>query len=223
MSDTVIELKNVSKTFRLDSIQVDALKNLSLTIKKGELTAIVGPSGSGKSTLMYIMGCLDTPTEGKVIFEGEDVSGLSEERLAHIRNQKIGFVFQMYNLLPRTSAMANVLLPVLYSEISEEEGKRRAQELLQNMGLADRWNHTPSQLSGGEQQRVAIARALINQPSLVLADEPTGNVDSKTGEEILILLKEVNQKGNTVVIVTHDITVAKKCHRVIKIKDGQIL
>ena len=219
----VLELRNVSKIFKLDSLDLKVLDNVSLKIKKGEFVAIMGSSGSGKSTLMYIMGCLDNPTSGEVLFEGKSVLGLSEEELAKIRNQKIGFVFQMFNLLPRTSAQANVELPLIYSKILPEERKKKSQEILKKLSLSERTSHSPSQLSGGEQQRVAIARALITNPSLILADEPTGNIDSKSGKEIMEIFKKLNREGNTIVVVTHDKEIAKYAQRVIKIYDGRII
>lgn len=223
MAVPVLELKHINKSFLLDTIQVDALKNINLTIKQGELAAIMGPSGSGKSTLMYIMGFLDTPTSGQVIFEGHDVSKLTENQQAAIRNGKIGFIFQMFNLLPRTSALDNVLMPLTYSDENKAIGKDRALKLMERVGISHRISHFSNQMSGGEQQRVAITRAFINNPSLILADEPTGNLDSKTGEEIIKILKEFNKEGKTIVVVTHDLEVAKKCDRIIKIKDGQLI
>jgi len=219
----LLKLKNVSKIYQMDSIQVKALDNISLEIKKGEFVSIMGSSGSGKSTLMHIMGCLDIPTAGKVIFEGEDVSRLNEAELAKIRNQKIGFVFQGFNLLPRTSALANVELPLIYTHLdNQKKEKKKAAEILKMVGLEKRKNHFPSQLSGGEQQRVAIARALVNNPLIILADEPTGNLDSKTGKEIMEIFQELNKEGNTIIIVTHEAQIARCAQRIIKLKDGKI-
>lgn len=223
MAIPVLELKHINKCFSFDAIQVNALKDINLTIKRGELAAIMGPSGSGKSTLMYIMGFLDTPTSGQILFEGEDVSKLNENQQAAIRNEKIGFVFQMFNLLTRTSALDNVLLPLTYSQVDKNQAKERALKLMARVGISHRISHFPNQMSGGEQQRVAITRAFINNPSLILADEPTGNLDSKTGDEIIKILKEFNKEGKTIVIVTHDLEVAEKCHRIIKIKDGELI
>lgn len=219
----LLKLKNVSKTYKSGEVTFNALSNVSLEIRKGEFLAIMGPSGSGKSTLMYIMGCLDTPTKGEVYLENEDVLSLPEAKLAKIRNRKVGFVFQNFNLLPRTSALANVMLPLAYSDAPGKIRKEQAVTLLEKLGLSERKDYFPSQLSGGEQQRVAIARALINQPSLILADEPTGNLDSKTGQEVIEIFKKLNLEGNTIVFVTHDRQVAKYCQRVVKIRDGKIV
>ncbi|OGH20749.1 MAG: macrolide ABC transporter ATP-binding protein [Candidatus Levybacteria bacterium RIFCSPHIGHO2_02_FULL_37_13] len=219
----LLQLVAVTKTYRLGEHEIRALDSASITIRKGEFVAIVGPSGSGKSTLMHIMGLLDVPTKGLVYLEGKDVSKLSESELAVIRNKKIGFVFQQYNLLERTTALDNVGLPLIYASFSEEEIKKRAKEALVQVGLSERLYHYPNQLSGGQQQRVAIARALINNPSIIFADEPTGNLDTKTGTEILNILKVLNDKGSTVVLVTHEQDIARKAKRIIKIRDGKIV
>lgn len=219
----LLKLTNISKIYQMDGVEIKALDNVSLEIKKGEFTAIQGASGSGKSTLMHIMGCLDTPTGGKVIFENKDVSKLSEAELAKIRSQKVGFVFQSFNLLPRTTALENVVLPLVYTRLDNpNKEKEAAKNTLKALGLGKRIDHFPSQLSGGEQQRVAIARALVNKPSIIFADEPTGNIDSGAGKEIMEILKKLNQKGNTIVVVTHDSQIAKYARRVIKIEDGRI-
>lgn len=219
----VLELSHVSKIYPLGEHKVHALRKVSLIINKGDFVSIVGHSGSGKSTLMHIMGLLDTPTDGSVFLEGRNVSKLREEDLASLRNQKIGFVFQEYNLLERTSALDNVGLPLLYSGVDEDSIKKRADVALISVGLADRVNHFPNQLSGGEQQRVAIARALINQPSIILADEPTGNLDSKTGDEIIRIFKKLNRDGVTVVLVTHEQDLARRAKRIIQMRDGRVL
>lgn len=219
----LLKLQDISKIFRLDGAELKVLDKITLTIQKGEFIAIMGPSGSGKSTLMYIMGCLDTPTSGQIYLEGKSLLGLPENKLAQIRNQKIGFVFQMPNLLPRTTALNNVELPLIYAKTSLSERKKKALDLLAKLGLADRTEHFPSQLSGGEQQRVAIARALINNPSLILADEPTGNLDSKSGKEIMEILKQLNKEDHTIVVVTHDKTIARYARKIIRIQDGRIV
>ena len=218
----ILQLSNVSKTYGTDSHSVTVLKKVNLEIKKGDFIALMGPSGSGKSTLMHIAGCLDVPTSGKVIFENKDVSKLSEAELAQIRNKKIGFVFQSFNLIPRTTALDNVQLPLIYAGVDTEKRKKRPQEVLEQLGLKERITHFPNQLSGGEQQRTAIARALVNKPSIILADEPTGNVDSKTGKEIIEIFKKLNKDGNTVVLVTHDEKIAQNAKKIIKIYDGKI-
>lgn len=206
-----------------DEVIVDALKDVNVEIKKGEFVAIVGPSGSGKSTLMHIIGILDKPTEGQVVLEGKDIAKLTEDELAVLRNKHIGFVFQSFNLLAKTTSVDNVELPLVYSGVKKSERDKRAVEALTKVGLGERLYHTPAQLSGGQQQRVAIARALIGNPSLILADEPTGNLDSKSGREIMDLLKSLNKNGNTIVLVTHDMDIAKNAKRQIIIKDGQIV
>lgn len=217
----LLKLQNVSKVYRPETSPVYALKNVNLEIKQGEYIAIVGPSGSGKSTLMHLIGCLDVPTSGKVFLENKNISQLNESELAIIRNQKIGFVFQTFNLIPRTSALENVILPMVYAKKAGNI-KQKATQVLKTLGLGERLTHHPNQLSGGEQQRIAIARALVNQPKIILADEPTGNLDTKTGESIVNIFKKLNQHGHTVILVTHDPDLAKKTKRIIKIKDGEI-
>ncbi len=222
-STNLLRCEKISKVYQMDSLAVPVLSDVNLVINKNDFMAIVGPSGSGKSTLMHLIGLLDTPTTGRVFLEGHDVSKLSEEKLAQLRNQKIGFVFQTFNLIPRTSALANVELPLIYAGVPDEERKKRSEEILVKMGLEKRIHHFPNQLSGGEQQRVAIARALVNHPSLILADEPTGNLDSKTGAQIIEIFKQLNKEGNTIVLVTHDLEVAKTTQRVVRIYDGKII
>lgn len=219
---TLLELTQITKVFQMNGISVQALRGIDLEIKSGELVSIIGPSGSGKSTLMHIIGCLSRPTKGKYYFGGKKTSQLSDNQLAVIRNQKIGFVFQTFNLLPRVNALANVELPLIYSAIKEKQRKNMALETLRQVNLEDRINHRPNQLSGGQQQRVAIARALVNKPQLILADEPTGNLDTKSGREIMEIFKDLNQKGQTIIIVTHDTEIAKFTKRMIKLKDGKI-
>ncbi len=220
---SLISLSGVKKSYPLgEDVVVEALRGINLKIKKGEFVAIVGPSGSGKSTLMHMIGILDKPTSGTVEIDGKNIAKLSEESLATLRNKYIGFVFQAFNLLPKTTAIENVELPLIYSNINAEERQSRAIKSLQEVGLGDRLNHSPNQLSGGQQQRVAIARALVTNPSLILADEPTGNLDSKSSVEIIELLSAINKKGNTVVIVTHEPEIAKKAKRIVEIKDGKI-
>ena len=220
---SVIDLKGISKKYEMGEEEFYALKDVSLKINKGEFVAIVGPSGSGKSTLMHIIGLLDKPTSGEVYLEGKKTHNLSEVAQANLRNKHIGFIFQTFNLLSRTSALENVEMPLIYSGVSRSQREQRAIEALQIVGLKDKLQNKPSQLSGGQQQRVAIARALVNNPSLILADEPTGNLDSKSGEEILSLLDKLNKKGNTIVVVTHDSDIAKRAKRIITIKDGKIV
>ncbi len=219
----ILQLRKIYKNYQIDSQQLEVLKNINLEIKKGEFTAIMGPSGSGKSTLMHIIGCLDTPTSGQVIFENQDVSQLSEENLAKIRNQKVGFVFQNFNLIPRTTTLANVELPLIYKGVADKERKYLAKKALERFGLGERIYHFPNQLSGGEQQRVAIARALVTQPKIILADEPTGNLDSKSGQEIIKIFQELNNNGHTIILVTHDQEIAKQTKKIIKIRDGKII
>ena len=219
----LIKLEKVTKTYSMGEVEVQALRGIDLDIKKGEFVAIIGPSGSGKSTLMHIIGLLDQPTTGKVFLQEKNVSKLSEEERAVLRNKHLGFVFQSFNLLTRTSALENVSLPLIYSGANKDTRTKRGKEVLEEVGLSDRIDHTSAQLSGGEQQRVAIARALVNDPSLVLADEPTGNLDSKSGKEIMNLLANLNKKGNTIVLVTHELDIAKGAKRTIEIVDGKIV
>ncbi len=218
----LIEIKNITKVYEMGEEKLFALRGVDLNIEQNEYIAIMGPSGSGKSTLMNIIGCLDTPTSGDFILNGKDVHEMDDDELAGIRNNEIGFVFQTFNLLPRSDALHNVELPLIYSGISKAERIRKAEEALVNVGLGDRMKHKPNELSGGQRQRVAVARALVNNPSIILADEPTGNLDTKTGEEIMVLLKELNSKGNTIILVTHEENIAKHAARVVKIRDGMI-
>jgi putative ABC transport system ATP-binding protein len=220
---SIIELRDVSKTYRMGEVEVHALRDVSLRIKEGEFVALMGPSGSGKSTMMNMIGCLDIPTSGSVFLDGQDISQLSESRLARLRGDKIGFVFQFFNLYPSLSVLGNIELPMRIHDYDEKEIGRRSLELLKLIGLEDRKDHLPSQLSGGQMQRVSIARALSTSPSIILADEPTGNIDSKTAREIMNFLKNLHEKGReTIIIVTHDMNVAKYARRIIKLKDGQI-
>jgi len=224
--ETIIELQDIRKTYHMGDIVVPVLRGVSLTVARGELVALMGTSGSGKSTLMNVLGCLDRPDSGLYRLDGEEMSHLSADQRAMVRNHKMGFVFQSFNLLPRTSALDNVAMPLTYTtdHLSEREARRRAAEMLARVGLQDRMDHEPSRLSGGQQQRVAIARALINRPPLLLADEPTGNLDSRTSEEVLAMFQVLNQKeGITIIMVTHDANVALYAQRVIRIHDGMIV
>lgn len=216
----MIELENITKVYRMGKVDVSALRGITINIQKGEIVAIVGASGSGKSTLMNIIGFLDTPTAGKYIFDGADVSRLNDNRLAELRNKRVGFVFQNYNLLSRVNAVANVELPLIYD--GSRAKRQRALEALERVGMGARANHKPTELSGGEQQRVAIARALINNPDVILADEPTGNLDSVSAEQIVSLFCNLNQEGITIVLVTHEIDIAKQAQRIIRLQDGKI-
>lgn len=219
----VIELKNIVRTYDMGGAEeVHALQGVSVTIQKNEYVAIMGPSGSGKSTLMNIIGCLDTPTSGQYMFNGLNVSEMDDNDLAKIRNKEIGFVFQTFNLLARSDSLHNVELPLIYAGIPSAERKRRANETLAHVQLGDRVHHKPNELSGGQRQRVAIARALVTRPSIILADEPTGNLDSKTGEEIMMLFEELHSQGNTIILVTHEPDIAEHAHRTIRLRDGLV-
>ncbi|MGD9148283.1 MAG: ABC transporter ATP-binding protein [Anaerolineae bacterium] len=218
----MIEIKNVTKVYQMGEVEVHALRGVSLQIKDGEFLTIMGPSGSGKSTLMNLLGCLDSPTEGIYTLHDRDVSHLTDAQLAHIRNQEIGFVFQQFNLLPRTSALRQVELPLMYGGVSARERNKQARAALEAVGLGDRMGHKPDELSGGQQQRVAVARALVTQPSIIMADEPTGNLDTRSGEEVLTIFQQLNEQGITVIFVTHDPEIAEYSRRTIHIRDGLI-
>ena len=218
----IIKIRQIIRDFQLGNETVHVLKGIDLDIERGEYLAIMGPSGSGKSTLMNLLGCLDTPTAGSYVLNGKDVSQMSDDELAEIRNKEIGFVFQTFNLLPRTTALDNVALPMVYAGASKKERTARAEEVLEDVGLSDRMDHRPNQLSGGQRQRVAVGRALVNKPSIILADEPTGNLDSKTGDEIMGLFNEIHKAGNTVIMVTHEEEIAAHAHRIIRLRDGLI-
>ncbi|MBC7109519.1 MAG: ABC transporter ATP-binding protein [Archaeoglobi archaeon] len=221
-SEVLIELRDVHKFYELGKVKLHVLRGINLEIYSGELTSIMGPSGSGKSTLMHLMGCLDRPSSGEVIISGVKTNELGDKELSRIRRETIGFVFQSFNLIPRFSALKNVELPMVFSGIPREERVRRARELLERVGLSERIHHKPTEMSGGEQQRVAIARALVNNPRVILADEPTGNLDTATGEGIMKLFEEMNRDGLTIVIVTHDPEIAERTKRIIRIRDGVI-
>ena len=221
-TDAILQLRGITRDFKLGSQTVHVLKGIDLNIGKNEYVALMGPSGSGKSTLMNLLGCLDTPTSGNYELNGTDVSSLNDNALAEIRNSEIGFVFQTFNLLPRSTALENVALPLVYAGLSKEERLARAAEVLDQVGLSDRMDHRPNQLSGGQRQRVAVARALVNKPALILADEPTGNLDSKTSLEIMKLFDEIQAAGNTVILVTHEEDIAQYAKRVIRLVDGNI-
>jgi putative ABC transport system ATP-binding protein len=222
MENTVIEIKGIGKTYRIGEVVVNALREVDLHINKGEYVALMGPSGSGKSTLMNILGCLDTPSRGKYFLNGTDVSNMTDNALAEIRNKEIGFIFQTFNLLARNTSLDNVALPLVYAGISKKDRIIKAESALKSVGLGDRMDHKPNELSGGQRQRVAIARALVNNPSIILADEPTGNLDSKTSYEIMELIEKIHEAGNTVIIVTHEEDIAKRAKRIVRLRDGLI-
>ncbi len=220
--EEIISLKNIRKTYDLGKVKIEVLKGLNAAIHKNEYVAIMGPSGSGKSTLMNILGCLDKPTVGNYVLNGTDVSKMNDDELAEVRNKEIGFVFQTFNLLARLSGVENVALPLIYAGMNKATRTQKAETILQAVGLGHRMKHKPNELSGGERQRVAVARALVNDPSIILADEPTGNLDTKTSYEIMELFEEIHKKGNTVIIVTHEEDIARYAHRIIRIRDGVI-
>ena len=219
----IIELKGVTKIYKMGKVFVQALRGINLKIRKGEFVSIMGPSGSGKTTLMNLIGCLDGPTEGEIYIANKNVAKLKDDELARLRRERIGFVFQQFNLIPRLTALENVELPMWFAGLSKKKRRERAIELLKLVGLEKRINHKPAELSGGERQRVSIARALANDPGIILADEPTGNLDTKTGKEIMEILKDLNKQGRTIVLVTHDETFAREAERIIRIKDGRLL
>ncbi|MBA7530688.1 putative ABC transporter ATP-binding protein YknY [subsurface metagenome] len=218
----MLEIKKIKKIYQMGKVKVEALRGVSFYIDKGEFVAIMGPSGSGKSTLMHIIGCLDQPTEGSFVIGGKDVSKLNDDRLAEIRNKSIGFVFQQYNLLSRTSILHNVEIPLIYAGLKSKQRRKLAMQALESVGLGDRVKHKPNEISGGEKQRAAIARALVNDPLIILADEPTGNLDTKTGEEIMKIFYKLHQQGNTIIMVTHEAEVARHARRIIHLRDGLI-
>ena len=221
-SKPIIEIEKLVRNFRLGKQEIKVLKEISFSIQKNEYVALMGPSGSGKSTLMNLLGCLDTPTSGKYILNNQDVSQLSDDELAQIRNKEIGFVFQTFNLLPRATALDNVMLPLIYAGMAKTKREERAMEVLTEVGLSDRVTHKPNELSGGQRQRVAVARALVNSPSIILADEPTGNLDTMTSHEIMGLLDIIHKAGNTIILVTHEEDIAQHAHRIIRLRDGNI-
>ena len=222
MSNSIIEIKGLTREFIVGTELVKALKGVDVSINKNEYVAMMGPSGSGKSTLMNLLGCLDTPTAGDYVLNGTDVSSLKDDLLAEIRNKEIGFIFQTFNLLPRLTALENVALPLVYAGYSTEDRNKKAAEVLEKVGLGDRMDHRPNQLSGGQRQRVAVARALVNNPSIILADEPTGNLDSKTSLDIMRLFEDIHQMGNTLIVVTHEEEVASHAHRILRLRDGLV-
>jgi putative ABC transport system ATP-binding protein len=222
MQSTVIKLEDITRHFKIGSELIKALNGVSLEIFRNEYVALMGPSGSGKSTLMNLLGCLDTPTSGRYLLNNKDVSKMEDDELAEIRNKEIGFVFQTFNLLPRLTALENVALPLIYAGFNKHEREERAKEVLAHVGLQDRMTHKPNELSGGQRQRVAVARALVNKPSIILADEPTGNLDTKTSYEIMALFEEIHKNGNTIIIVTHEEDIALHTNRIVRMRDGKI-
>lgn len=220
--EPLISLKEIGKKYLIGTEVIHALRSVTLDIRKGEFVALMGPSGSGKSTLMNILGCLDTPSKGRYILNGTDVSRMTDNQLAEVRNKEIGFVFQTFNLLPRSSSLENVALPLVYSGAGKAEREKRARQVMEDVGLGDRMSHKPNELSGGQRQRVAVARALVNNPSIILADEPTGNLDTKTSIEIMALVEEIHRNGNTIVLVTHEEDIALHAHRIVRLRDGKI-
>lgn len=222
MSEELIKVKDITKVYEIGDQVVNALAGVDLTIKKNEYVALMGPSGSGKSTLMNMLGCLDTPSSGQYYLNGIDVANMSDDELAEVRNKEIGFVFQTFNLLPRYTSLENVTLPMIYGGANKADRHARGMEVLEQVGLGDRVEHNPNELSGGQRQRVAVARALVNRPSIILADEPTGNLDTKTSQEIMHLFSEIHEKGNTIIIVTHEEDIAAHAHRIVRLRDGKI-
>ncbi len=218
----IIELKNIAKAYKIGTEVIHALRSVSLDIYKNEFVALMGPSGSGKSTLMNVLGCLDSPSSGEYILNGKSVAKMLDNELAEIRNKEIGFVFQSFNLLPRSTSLDNVMLPLVYAGFSKENRIKRAKEVMEQVGLGERIMHKPNELSGGQRQRVAIARALVNNPAIILADEPTGNLDSKTSVEIMALLEDIHKQGNTIILVTHEEDIAQHAHRIVRLKDGEV-
>ena len=221
-SMALIKLIDIAKTYVMGAEIIHAIRSISLNVEKNEYVALMGPSGSGKSTLMNIIGCLDSPSKGEYYLNGTEVSGMSDNELAEVRNREIGFVFQTFNLLPRSSALENVALPLLYAGLKKQERMEKAMAIMNDVGLTDRMKHRPNELSGGQRQRVAIGRALVNHPSIILADEPTGNLDTKTSEEIMGLFQDIHQKGNTIVVVTHEEDIAQHAHRIVRLRDGLV-
>ncbi len=219
---SIIQLSNIAKAYKIGTEIIHALRSVSLEIYKNEYVALMGPSGSGKSTLMNVLGCLDSPSGGEYVLNGISVAQMPDNQLAEVRNKEIGFVFQSFNLLPRSTALDNVMLPLIYAGYTKEQRLKRAKEVLEQVGLGDRMTHKPNELSGGQRQRVAIARALVNNPAIILADEPTGNLDSKTSVEIMGLLEDIHKKGNTIVLVTHEEDIAQYAHRIVRLKDGVV-